>query len=160
VPVYTDRSQHEVNQGDLFAAVPFPVPLIDTPLPGMVISHDCECDKFLRPRTPLTPERRDAWRVTVAYAHPIDMLSGGTAKAARDDATPRYLHLPAEAEIPELVVDLWSEQPVRMVELLDCDRIASLSTESRNRLWWKIIRLRLGEHYHSILQGNIPADAA
>jgi hypothetical protein len=160
VPVYSDRSENDVNQGDLFEDVPFPVPLIDAPLIGMVISHDCECDKFLKPRTPLTPEAREAWRITLACAHPLDMLPGGTAKAARDDATPRYLHLPAEDDVPELVVDLWTEQPVRMLELLDCDRSASLSTEYRNRLWWKIIRLRLGEHYRSILEGNIPPDAA
>jgi hypothetical protein len=161
LPVYADREDNQVNQGDLFVEVPFPVPMLgDTPLMGMVISHDCECDKFLKPRTPLSSERRAAWRLTVACAHPVDMLPGGTAKAARQDEMPRYLHLPEEADVPELVVDLWTEQPVRMVELLECDRVASLSAEFRNRLWWKIIRLRLGESYQSILEGNIPPDAA
>lgn len=159
--VYQDRSDDDVNQGDIFKQVPFPV---DSPdggsLAGMVISHDCECDKFLKPSTPLTDQEREAWRLTVAWVLPIDALAPDRRKLVREDRMPRYLHLPAENDIPELVVDLWLEQPVRMLELIALERLASLSTDTRNRLWWKIIRLRLGEHYKAILTGEIPPDAA
>jgi hypothetical protein len=71
----------------------------------------------------------------------------------------RYLLLPDENEMGEIVVDLWTMQPVRTATLLECKRLASLSDEWRNRLWWKIIRLRLGEKYRQILEGDL-TDAA
>lgn len=73
---------------------------------------------------------------------------------------PRYLPLPAEGDHPERVVDLWTEQPIRFETLLTCTRIASLSPEWRLKLWWKIIRLRLGMHYREIVEGKVPPDAA
>jgi hypothetical protein len=161
VAVYADRSDYAVNQGDIFKAVPFPVPALDgSSLDGMVISNDCDCDKFLDPKTPLTDEARAAWRVTVAWVQPIEALPPARRKLVRDDRMPRYMHLPAEDEHPERVVDLWLEQPVLMLDLMNCDRLASLSPEARNALWWKIIRLRLGQHYKNILRGEIPPDAA
>jgi hypothetical protein len=154
VAVYQDRSEYEVNQGDLFEKVPleYPWPKIETAI-VMVISHDCDCDKYLKPNTPLTETEKYEWRCTVAMVHSIDLLTGGRPKAVRKDAMPRYLLLPDEDEQGELVVDLWTMQPLRMGALLKCQRLASLSDESRNRLWWKIIRLRLGENYRQILEG-------
>jgi hypothetical protein len=158
--VYGDRSQYDANQGDIFADVLLSVPMSDPSSDVMLISHDCDCDKYLRPSTPLTEPQQEAWCVTVAIVHPIELLTGGRPRAVRDDAMARYLHLPAEGEFEELVVDLWTEQPVRMVELLACERMASLSPEWRERLWWKIIRLRLGKSYRDILEGNVPDDEA
>ena len=157
--VYADRSADRLNQGDVFAEVPFAIGA--RPLSrGMVVSHDCDCDKFLRPKTALTEDERDAWTITLAVVHPVDDLTEGRPKAVRRDKMPRYFYLPAEDEMPELCVDLWTEQPVRALDVLACTRLASLSPETREALWWKIIRLRLGEHYRSILEGNIPPDAA
>lgn len=158
--VYADRSEHKANQGDLFEKVTLdcPLPSIDSPT-VMVISHDCDCDKYLEPNTPLTEIAKYEWRVTVAVAHPIEMLSGGRPKAVRENAMPRYLLLPDEDGLGDLVVDLWTVQPVRMAALLACTRIASLSDEWRLKLWWKIIRLRLGEHYRQILESGL-TDAA
>jgi hypothetical protein len=104
----------------------------------------------------LTDVERENFRITVAHVHPIDELTGGRPRAVRSDSMPRYLHLPAEDAMPELVADLWLEQPVRVVDLLQCSRVASLSPEWRYRLWWKIIRLRLGQDYRRILQGENP----
>jgi len=160
--VYADRSQYPVNQGDIFRAVPFPVGRAQErpPLAGMVVSHDCDCDKFLNPSTPLPDEEKAAWRVTVAWVHPLSDLAPDRQKLVREDRMPRYVHLPSEGKIPELVVDLSYEQPVRMVDLLACKRIASLSPKARNTLWWKIVRLRLGRHFQAILRGEVPDDAA
>ena len=49
-----------------------------------------------------------------------------------------------KASLPELVADLWLEQPVPMERVLACERRASLSDEWRSRLWVQIIRLRTG----------------
>jgi hypothetical protein len=159
VPVYADRSADRLNQGDIFENVPFAIGP-DAPARGMVVSHDCDCDKFLRPSTPLTDPEREAWTITMAVVHPVDDLTGGRPRAVREDKMPRYLYLPAEGELPELCVDLWTEQPVQALAVLECQRSASLSTDTRAALWWKIIRLRLGQHYRSILEGDIPSDAA
>jgi hypothetical protein len=157
--VYADRSDHEANQGDLFEEATLECSLGKTAT-VMMISHDCDCDKYLNPNTPLTESERYEWRVTVAIIHPISQLSGGRRKAAKEDKMSRYLVLPAEGNCEELVVDLWSEQPIRMAPLLECKRCASLSDEWRTKLWWKIIRLRLGAGYREILKGDPVSDAA
>jgi hypothetical protein len=159
LPVYCDRLD-AVNQGDIFANVPFVVPPGGGEAWGMVISHDCEVDKFVRPARPLTARARASWRFTLAVVHPVDDLGSDRAGNVRADRMPRYFYLPAEGELPELCADLWTVQPVLAEEVAGCGRIASLSPESRERLWWKIIRLRLGEHYKSILEGTVPPDAA
>jgi hypothetical protein len=160
VAVYQDRSEHKVNQGDLFGEVPLECtwPAVETAT-VMVISHDCECDKYLKPNTPLTETQKYEWRCTVAAVHSINLLTKGRPKAVRRDAMSRYLLLPDEEGRGELVVDLWTIQPVRMGTLLECKRLASLSDEWRNMLWWKIIRLRLGEKYRQILEEGL-TDAA
>jgi hypothetical protein len=49
----------------------------------MVISHDCEVDKFLKPDRPLTPMLETSWRFTVAVVHPVDDLTADRAGNAR-----------------------------------------------------------------------------
>jgi hypothetical protein len=145
VPVYADRSEHRANQGDVFREVSFWIPGANAwrKMLGLVVQHDCDLDKFLKPRTPLSDAERDAFAVTVAPVHPIDDLSGGRPKAVRAGDMSRYFHLPAEDDHDELVADLWLEQAVRMVDLLECDRMASLSDEWRERLWAQIFKLRI-----------------
>jgi len=159
LPVYGDRPDR-INQGDIFEDVQFlDPPALETSW-GMVISHDCDVDKFLRPARPLSPMVRESWRVTIAVVHPVDELGGGRAGDVRADRMPPYFFLPEEGELPDLCADLWTEQPVRMEDLLACQRVASISPQSRERLWWKMTRLRLGQHYRSILEGNVPPDEA
>jgi hypothetical protein len=144
VPVYDDRSDHDANQGDIFVDVPFTAYSPGDAAWGMIVSHDCDCDKFLKPKTSIPDEQLPLWPITVAPVHPIELLTGGRVKAVRDGAMPRYFHLPEENGLPELVADLWLEQPVPMQQVLECDRQASLSDEWRTRLWTQIIRLRTG----------------
>jgi hypothetical protein len=143
VPAYEDRSSDDANQGDIFVDVPFTIRPEGSAW-GMIVSHDCDCDKFLKPKTPIPEEQRPVWPVTMAPVHPIDQLTGGRIKAVRDGAMPRFFHLPEEAGLPELVADLWLEQPVAMEQVLACERSTSLSDEWRSRLWAQIIRLRTG----------------
>jgi hypothetical protein len=159
VPVYAGRPD-PVNQGDIILDVPFPVPPAEGPAMGMVISNDCDVDKFLKPARPLSQQAHEAFSITMAVVHPLADLSEGRQHHVREDEMPRYLYLPAEEDLGELCVDLWTEQPVHMVDVVNLDVLASLSPEYRANLWWKIIRLRLGQHYRSILQGDVPPDAA
>lgn len=157
--VYGDRSEHEANQGDIFEGVRLEGPWRRT-AKVMLISHDCDCDKYLDPKTPLTETQRDKFHVTVAEVQLLADLHKNRRAPAEKDAMPRYLPLPADGGLPAMVVDLWTEQPIRFGELLKCKRIASLSPEWRERLWWKIVRLRLGQHFREILEGKVPPDAA
>lgn len=159
MPVYSDRPE-PINQGDIFEDVPFLDPPEGETAWGMVISHDCDVDKFVVPTRPLTPTARASWRITMAVVHPVDELGPDRAGNVRADHMPRYFYLEADAGLPDLCADLWTEQPVRAEALLACPRIVSLSPETRERLWWKMIRLRLGRHYRSILEGDVPPDAA
>ncbi len=126
----------------------------------MLISHDCDCDKYLKPKTPLSETELHEWRVTVAEVQLLSALHVNRRAPAEKDEMPRFLPLVAEGGFPAQVVDLWTEQPIRFSELLKCKRIASLSPESRIALWWKIIRLRLGKDFNAIIKGKVPPDAA
>ena len=148
--VYADRSSDDANQGDIFEDVPFAASPGGSAW-GMILSHDCDCDKFLKPKTQIPDEQRSMWPITVAPVHPIDQLTGGRIKAVRDRRMPRYFHLPEEAGLPELVADLWLEQPVPMEQVLMCNRLASLSDEWRGRLWAQIIRLRTGQELSAVI---------
>ena len=159
MPVYAGRPD-PVNQGDILTDVPFPVPPVAGPAMGMVISNDCDVDKFLKPARPLSQAAYEAFTITMAVVHPVSDLSDGRQHHVRNDEMPRYLYLPAEDDLEEFCVDLWTEQPVRMADVVNLDVLASLSAEYRVALWWKIIRLRLGKYYREILEGEVPPDAA
>jgi hypothetical protein len=159
LPVYGERPD-PINQGDIFRQVPFLDPPAGGASWGMVISHDCDVDKFLKPAKPLSTTARASWRITMAVVHPVDDLADDRAGHVRADRMPRYFFLQAEGDLPDLCADLWTEQSVRAEQLVGCPRVACLSPETRERLWWKMIRLRLGEHFKSILEGNVPPDAA
>jgi hypothetical protein len=147
--VYGDRSEYAANQGDVFGSVPFAGFTMD----GMITSHDCVCDKYLTPRTPLTPEAADRFAISVAPVHPVDQLTGDRRSAVRDNNMPRYFHLPEENGRPELVADLYLEQPVRFATVLEREpALSSLSPEWLARLWQQFLRLRLGEDYMTFLR--------
>jgi hypothetical protein len=140
VPVYAARS-YALNQGDVFLDVPFQVlPGPNVPLGGCVVTHDCDLDKYDRAK----PEEREVWTVTVAPVDPLDTLEGGRPKAVREGGMPRYFYLPNENERGELVVDLWLGQPVRVLALLDCERMESLSDDARAALSDHLIWLWAG----------------
>jgi hypothetical protein len=159
LPVYGDRSKYAANQGDLFEKAQLEGPWHHEATVTL-ISHDCDCDKYLDPKTPITETERHNWRVTIAEVQLVADLHPNRKAPAREDKMPRYFPLPTEGELPEMVVDLWTEQPIRFGKLLECKRIASLSAEWRVKLWWKIIRLRLGKDFRAILEGKVPDDAA
>jgi hypothetical protein len=156
VAVYADRSDYEANQGDVFEGVPFTGFTSD----GMVTAHDCVCDKFVAHRDKLDPATAAAWRVTMAPVHPLTDLTGDRQAAAKADQMPRYFYMPAEAGRPELVADLWMEQPVPFAALLDnCERVTSLSQEYLARLWQQWMRLRLGADYMDFLKELVGNEA-
>jgi hypothetical protein len=105
------------------------------------------CDKFFR----LSGDEAERFVVSVAPVHLFDELTGGRRPAARKGGMPRYFYLPAEGPRPELVADLYLDQPVRMAELLACERLTSLSAEWLGRLWQQFMRLRLGEDYMAFI---------
>ena len=146
--VYGDRSEYDANQGDVFRDVPFNGFLSD----GIITSHDCVLDKYLDGKPPLAPAEAELFVVSVAPVHALDLLSDGRRSAARAGDMPRYFYLPEEDGRPELVADLYLEQPIRFAELLDCTRVTSLSPEWLARLWQQFLRLRLGKKYLEFLR--------
>jgi hypothetical protein len=145
VAAYTERPDDQANQGDIFVDVPFAVPPLEgVAAYGMIVSHDCDCDKFLKPKSPIPDEQVEVWPITMAPVHPIAFLTGGRQKAVRENRMPRYFHLPADDEMAELVADLWLEQPVPIHTVLQCKRASSLSDEWRGKLQAQIVRLRTG----------------
>jgi hypothetical protein len=148
VAVYGDRSEYAANQGDVFEAVEFNGFTMD----GMITAHDCVCDKYLNPRTPLDEEAAARFTISVAPVHAVDALTGDRRAAVRSNNMPRYFYLPEEDGRPELVADLYLEQPVVFAAVLEQPRLASLSPEWLGRLWQQFLRLRLGENYMEFLK--------
>jgi len=151
--VYADRTAHAANQGDVFASVRFNGFAMD----GMIVAHDCVCDKYVEPRRPLTPEAVAAFTISVAPVHGLDELTGDRQAHARRGEMPRYFFMPAEGDRADLVADLWLEQPVLFSLVLEQPRISSLSDEWRARLWQQFLRLRLGEDYMTFLRELVDA---
>ena len=115
--VYAEREDDAANQGDIFTDVQFNGFVAD----GMITSHDCVCDKFLRPRTPLPEVEAARFTISIAPVHSIDLLTGNRPRNVRRDGMPRYFYLPAEDEQIELVAALYLEQPIarNAVEAMD-----------------------------------------
>jgi hypothetical protein len=155
--VYGDR-EDAVNQGDIFRDVSFVIPRgPDRPsvvLMGMVVSHDCDCDKFFSERDRGRLPEPDRFCVAIAPTYPLSELQGGRAGDARAGRIRRFFPLPAEDEHPEMVVDLWFEQPIPMTELLDRERIGSLSEEYVRRLHIQIWELRTRIAAEKVLRGD------
>ena len=144
--VYQASRPDAINQGDIFDAIPFVIPQgadrARVQMPGLVISDDCDADKFLKPRTPLTGAEISNFVLTIAPVHPIAELTGGRPKAVRDGKMKRYFLMEEDHGHEELVADLWLEQPIPVVEILERDRIACLSGEWRRRLHVQLWELR------------------
>jgi len=105
---------------------------------GLVISHSCDIDKFREERPKLATRARNAWPVTLAPVYGLENLDAGQAGDVRAGRHRRYFHLPSEAKIPELMADLWMQQPVPIVRVLALKRRATLDPEWVARLWLHI----------------------
>lgn len=151
-PVYGDPEEPErLNQGDILAGVSFNG--VDARDPGralissgVVMAHDCQCDKFYAEREKGISEEVEAtWPIIVAPVYPLEALREDQIWQVRERRVRRYFYLPEEDEMDELVVDLDREQAVPAVTLLPPDRLACLSEETRRMLYvhlW-VLRTRL-----------------
>lgn len=135
--VYADPDAPDrLNQGDLLADVAFVGQdardrTQRNQALGLITSHSCDCDKFFALREKGLPEEIEmTWPIMVAPVHSPDDLLGGQPGDARAGRMPRYFPLPAEGDHPDLVVDLWREEAVPAVTLLELDRQACLSRET------------------------------
>jgi len=137
-----------LNQGDPLADVPFAGQHADdltrvTTTLGLVTMHSCDCDKFFTAQEKgVDPEILATWPVTVAPAHPPELLIGGQAGDARGGRMPRYFFLPSEGAQQELVVDLWREQAVPARILTGLARQATLSSDMREALYVHLWQLK------------------
>jgi hypothetical protein len=144
VPVYQAREE-PLNQGDIFADVPFTVPVGDYERtgavhPGLVVSHDCDCDKAAARAEGAPP---DLLLITVVPVYPLSRLAAtGQAGDIREGRISRYFYLPAEGDLEEQCADFWLEQPAPLMLLRRRPRRACLSDEYRGLMLLHIWRLR------------------
>lgn len=138
MPVY-GPPEKELNQGDVVADVPFiGRRLRDTTsvvLPGLITSNGCDLDKYWELREDLSRNQKLAWPVTLAPLHGLEGLDHGAAGDARGNRHRRYFYIPAEGQQPEMVADLWLQQPVPLALVQRLERRATLSDEWVARLW-------------------------
>lgn len=131
----------ELAQGDLLESIEFFHPkkgsYKDTVwLSGMVLSHSCDFTKF---RADEKKGRANLDRFPLLVAPVIDesqIPDAGTVGHAKRDRVPRYFFLPGEDPLSNEAhfVDFWFMQPVSVFELLNVQRLGSLSDEWQKRL--------------------------
>lgn len=144
--VYGPRSDRNLNQGDVLRAVPF-IARKDlgakdlAALPGLVVSHSCDVDKYEAEKHKLDGNAKKAWPVTLVPLLSPEHLEDRLLGDVRAHRQYRYFHLPREANHQELVADLWQMQPVPRIAVQRLDRIATLSDEYLRRLWAALIVL-------------------
>lgn len=143
--VYQAR-EYPLNQGDLFGEVPL-LSVDGSKRPdkvarAMVVSHDCDCDKYFSEIERGRAREPDLWPVTVAPVYELSDLRGGQGGDARAGRIKRFFYIAPEGDHGEMVADLWFEQPVSITQLLALPKIASLSDEWLKRLHIQIWELR------------------
>lgn len=150
MPVY-GPAEERLNQGDLFSKVAVVIPRAvrvrrqrRRQSLALVTSHDCDCDRYKRAvEKGQGPDVLRRFPLLVAPVHPIaELADEGLHGDIRKARVPRYFHIPAEDECEEMVADLWFEQPVPAMELLQLRRMATLSEEWKRHLAIQIFRLR------------------
>jgi hypothetical protein len=152
VPVYRQHD-HEIDQGDVFADVPFVVrrgPQLDIERAvGIVTSHGCDCERYTRQREGgADAEFLETYTVQVAPVIGTQEFDGGVMGDIRRGRVPKYFAIAPEEGRPEVLINLHLEQPVPVAELLANEREASLSDE-----WWR----RLVVHIF-VLQSRLKPD--
>ena len=144
MPVYEDRPE-PFSQGDIFTDVPFTLPAGDFDRLsrlslGMIVAHDCDCDKAAGRHEEAPP---DQLTVATAPVYPLALFeASGQAGDIRAGRIRRYFHLPEEDGREALCVDLVLHQPMPVPLLRRREKVASLSDEYRGRLllhMWRML---------------------
>lgn len=108
-------------------------------VPGLVVSHSCDIDKYDEVKHRLGGNEKKAWPVTVVPLLSPDQMDEGVLGDVRAHRHHRYFHLPHEGPNQELVTDLWRIQPVPRMALMRLDRVGTLSDDYLHRLWAALI---------------------
>lgn len=151
--VYAERGE-PLNQGDIFHAVEFSIArggdrTIET-FDGMVISHHCDCDKFHVEKGKGDAHDIERFPIALAPVYKLEDLKGGQGGDAKACRIRRFFFIEAEGDREELVVDLWWEQPIPAVVLLEKERIASVSDDYLRRMHIQLWELRTRVPFHEI----------
>lgn len=153
--VYQTRDQ-QLNQGDIFEDVPLlTVDGADRPpkiARGMVVSHDCDCDKYFNEVQRGRATGPELWPATVAPVYDLTELRGGQSGDARAGRIKRFFYIAPEGNFGEMVADLWFEQPVSIAQLIELPRVASLSDDWLKRLHIQIWELRTRKPLPGVLE--------
>lgn len=125
-------------QGDVLADVEFYAPRERSyqptvHAPCVVTSHSCDYTKFDADRKRGRPlDRKPLLVAPLVKASELDAAMVGNLRA---DRVPRYFSLGDESPFAEEhFADYWFMQPVAVLDLLDTERIASVTDEYQKRL--------------------------
>lgn len=144
--VWGPSSDNDLNQGDVLRAVPF----IDrkdlgakdlVAVPGLVVSHSCDVDKYDEVKHRLEGNAKKSWPITMVPLLSPDQMDETVLGDVRAHRQHRYFHIPREAQHQELVADLWRIQPVPRMALMRLERVGTLSDDYLHRLWAALVVL-------------------
>lgn len=130
-----------LDQGDLLVDVPFlrregaAEPSVVTEL-GIVTSNGCQCERFTEAQARgASQEIIQTYPLHVAPVYDAASYDKGLQGDIRKGRVRRHFWIPREGEMPDLIVDLFYDQPVPAIALSDLHRVASISTD----LWYALL---------------------
>lgn len=131
--------ERDLNQGDIWANVPFYARQLHSNklvvLPGLVLSHSCEIDKFDELKDKLTGNEQKRWPVQMVPLMNLGALDDGQKGDVKAGRHRRFFYIPKEGRHHEMVADFWQAQPVPLLVVKGLNRVATLSDEYLAQLW-------------------------
>jgi hypothetical protein len=129
---------YELHHGDLLEEVPFferwafgEEQLVRYRCLGVVTSHGCVCERFLRKRDSgkASDQELASYTLHVSPVDKIDDFDPGILGDIRKGRVHDLFALPSEGKLPEFIVDLSQEQPIPAATVMELRRMASLSED-------------------------------
>lgn len=105
------------------------------PVPGLVLSHSCDIDKYDEEKAKLNGNQRKRWPVQMLPLLSTADLSKGALGDVKAGRHRRYFYIPKEGPHQELVADFWLAQPVPLLVVKALTRLGTLSDDYLARLW-------------------------
>lgn len=123
-------------------------------VPGLVLSHSCDVDKYDEVKHRLGSNEKSAWPVTLAPLLSTNQMDEGVLADVRAGRHHRYFHLPHEGTHQELIADLWRIQPVPRMAITRLERVGTISDDYLHRLWAALVVLYTRVDPTTLLKGN------
>jgi len=123
-------------------------------VPGLVLSHSCDIDKYDEQKHKLAGNAQKRWPVQMVPLMTPSGFDKGTLGDVRAGRHHRYFLLPKEGPHQDLLADFWLAQPVPLLVVKSLQRVATLSEEYLAKLWTHAFVVTTRKKPSEVFQGG------